>query len=386
MQPIYLDNNATTRLDPRVLEAMMPFLQEDYGNAASNTHTFGKRARLAVEQARAEVAQLIGAHVLEIVFTSGATESDNLALKGVAAVKDSTATNRRHLVTTEYEHKAILDPCNALERAGYAVTLVRPDAGGYVSAESIAAALRPETALVSVMAANNEIGTINPIAAIGALCKAQGVLFHTDAAQAVGRIPVNVEASGVDLLSLSGHKLYGPKGIGALYVRGKRPRVRCEPQMHGGGHEGGLRSGTLNVPAIVGLGRACVLAGESLAVEGERLSGLRDRLLGRLQAGIPELVRNGGPGPALPNTLSVRIPGVLAPVLFGAVPDVAFSSGSACTTTSLEPSHVLRALGIADADAHGSVRLSLGRFTTAEEIETAADLILAAVSGLRRRG
>ena len=377
--PIYLDNNATTRLDPRVLDAMLPFLREVYGNAASNTHAFGRQAREAVERARHEVAALIGASALEIVFTSGATESDNLALKGATAAAEARG---RHVVTTAVEHKAVLDPCKALERKGFSVTVVRPDAGGRVSAETIEAALRADTTLVSVMWANNEIGTVNPVGAVGTLCKARGVLFHTDAAQAVGRIPVDVEATGVDLLSLSGHKLYGPKGIGALYVRGKRPRVRCEPQMHGGGHEGGLRSGTLNVPAIVGLGRACVLAGEMLSTEGARLTELRDRLWSRLAGAVPGLARNGEPMACLPNTLSVRFPGLNAQMLMAAIPGVAISSGSACTTTSLEPSHVLRALGVDDSAAHGSVRFSLGRFTTVEEVEWAADRVLEAVARL----
>lgn len=378
-ETIYLDNNATTRLDPRVLDAMLPYLREIYGNAASNTHAFGRQAREAVELARHQVAALLGASALEIVFTSGATESDNLALKGTTAAASGRG---RHLVTTAVEHKAILDPCKALERAGFSVTIVRPDAGGRVRAEAVEAALRPDTTLVSVMLANNEIGTINPIGEIGALCKARGVLFHTDAAQAVGRLPVDVEAQGVDLLSLSGHKLYGPKGIGALYVRSKRPRVRCEPQMHGGGHEGGLRSGTLNVPAIVGLGAACALAAPTLASEGARLTELRDRLWSHLASAVPGLARNGDPTACLPNTLSVRFPGVYAQTLMAAVPGVAFSSGSACTTTSLEPSHVLRALGIDDAGSHGSVRFSLGRFTTVEEVDHAARQILDAVSRL----
>ncbi len=379
---IYLDNTATTPLDPAVLEAMLPYFQGEFGNAASRNHGFGRRARAACEAARAQLAALIGGSPDEIVWTSGATEADNLAILGAAA---AYAERGRHLITSAIEHKAVLDPCRHLARQGWEVTHLPVGPDGRVRPADLEAALRPDTVLVSVMLANNELGTLQPVAELGRICKDRGVLLHCDAAQAVGKIPLNVDALGVDLLSVSAHKLYGPKGVGALWVRSSRPRVRLQGQMHGGGHENGLRSGTLNVPAIVGLGVAADLAREHLPTEAPRLAAQRDRLWDLLSASIEGLERNGSAEHCLPNTLNVRLPsGVTAASIFWALGErLALSSGSACTTSSLEPSAVILALG-KDADAaFASLRLSLGRFTRDEEIDQAAAMLGATVARIR---
>lgn len=377
--PIYLDNHATTRTDPRVIAAMLPYFTDDYGNAAS-THAYGRRAADAVDRGRAQVAELIGAEPRDIIFTSGATESDNLAIKGAAAM---ARRHGQHVLTVQTEHHAVLDPCRRLERDGFQVTFLPVDRNGCVTPEQVAAALTPQTVLVSVMLANNEIGTLQPIAALGRLCKERGVLLHTDATQAIGKIPVDVEALQVDLLSLSAHKMYGPKGIGALYVRRHAPHVRLEPLFDGGGHERGLRSGTLPVPLIVGFGAACVLCNEEMPAEAERLRGLRDRLHQRITAALDEVTLNGHPEERLPNNLNLSFAHVQGEALLMALRGVAVSSGSACTSASVEPSYVLRALGVPDELAHGSLRFGLGRFNTAEEIESAAAEVAQAVRRLR---
>jgi cysteine desulfurase len=380
MARIYLDNNATTRTDPRVVEAMLPYFTERYGNAASLTHEFGREADEAVEQARGQVAQLIGAHPRDLVFTSGATESNNLALKGVAAMY---RTKGDHLVTTAIEHKAVLDPIRRLGREGWQVTILPVDAQGRVSVEQIAQTLTPRTVLVSVMAANNEIGTLQPIEAIGRFCKERGVLFHTDAAQAAGKVPLDVENMGVDLLSISAHKMYGPKGVGALYVRRREPRVRLEPQMDGGGQERGLRSGTSNVPAIVGFGMACELCRNEMSDEASRLTALRERLRLGIQEQLSDVTLNGHPTERLPGNLNLSFAHVKGEALLMALRDVAVSSGSACTTASLEPSYVLKALGLDDELAYGSIRFGLGRFNTAEEVEEVVREVVRVVHYLR---
>lgn len=380
MALIYMDNNATTRTDLRVVEAMLPYFTERYGNAASLTHAFGREADEAVEQARGQVAALLGAHPREIVFTSGATESNNLALKGVAAMYRPKGDN---LVTVATEHKAVLDPIRRLEREGLHVTILPVDAFGRVSVEQVAQALTPRTILVSVMAANNEIGTLQPIREIGRLCKERGVLFHSDAAQAAGKVPLDVEEMGVDLLSVSAHKMYGPKGVGALYVRRRDPRVRLEPQMDGGGQERGLRSGTSNVPAIVGFGVACELCRQEMAGEARRLTELRGQLLGGIQDELSDVTLNGHPTVRLPGNLNLSFAGVKGEALLMALRDVALSSGSACTTASLEPSYVLKALGLDDELAHASIRFGLGRFNTAEEVDMVVRDVVRVVHYLR---
>ena len=381
MPHIYLDNNATTQLDPRVLDAMMPYLTERYGNAASNSHAFGWDADAAVKHARKQVAALIGADAKEILFTSGATESDNLAIKGAV---EMLAKKGRHVITVTTEHKAILDTCKYLENTGKAdVTWLEVDSHGLISAEQVKAALRPDTVLVSVMAANNEIGVIQPIAEIGAVCREAGVWFHTDATQAVGKIPFLVDEMNVDLVSFSGHKIYGPKGVGGLYVRRRNPRVRLAPQMHGGGHERGMRSGTLNVPGIVGLGAACELAGQDMAKDLAHCRALRDRLERRLMSELDHVALNGDEQHRLPSTLNISFAYVEGESLIMGMPDVAVSSGSACTSASLEPSYVLRALGVGDDLAHSSIRFSVGRFSTEDEVDRAADTIISTVTRLR---
>ncbi len=368
--PIYFDNNATTPLDPRVLEAMMPYLTGKFGNAASKFHAFGENAKDAVEHARAQVAHLLHAAPEEIVLTSGATESDNLALKGVAEMYRERGN---HIITCLTEHKAVIDTCKYLEQQGFEITWLTPDAQGRVSADQVADALTPRTILISLMAANNETGTLHPIAAIGRLAKERGVLLHSDATQAVGKLPLDVEATGIDLLSVSGHKLYGPKGVGCLYVRRRGPRVRVAPQMHGGGHERGRRSGTLNVPGIVGLGAACELAAAEMAAEAPRLAALRDRLQDLLLGALEDVRLNGHPTERLPNTLNLSFAYVEGEsIALGLAQDLAVSTGSACSSESLEPSHVLSAMGVPAGLAHGSIRFSLGRFNTAEEVESAA--------------
>jgi cysteine desulfurase len=378
--PIYLDNNSTTRVDPRVLEAMLPWFGEHYGNAASRTHSFGWKAAEAVEAARAQVAGLIGASPREVVFTSGATESDNLALKGVAAMYRRRGN---HLVTVQTEHKAVLDPCKHLQRDGFEVTFLPVDRYGRVNTEQVAAALTERTILVSVMAANNEVGTLQPVREIGKVCKERGVLLHTDAAQAAGKVPLDAEAMGVDLLSLSAHKMYGPKGVGALYVRRRDPHVRLEPLFDGGGHERGMRSGTLPVPLIVGFGLACELSAADMSDEAERLTRLRERLREGLMGRLEGVSLNGHPTERLPGNLNLSFDHVAGAALMTALRDVAASSGSACTSASVEPSYVLRALGVSDELAHGSIRFGLGRFTTAEEVDYVVGAVADHVGRLR---
>jgi cysteine desulfurase len=378
--PIYLDNNATTRTDPRVVQAMLPYFTEHYGNAASRNHLFGRIAEEAVERAREQVAGLIGASPKEIIFTSGATESDNLALKGVAGMYRRKGN---HLVTVQTEHKAVLDVCKRLERDGFTVTYLPVDRFGQVTPEQVAAALTERTILVSVMAANNEVGTLQPIRAIGALCKERDVLFHTDAVQAVGKVPLDVEEMGIDLLSISAHKMYGPKGAGALYVRRRNPRVRLEPLFDGGGHEGGLRSGTLAVPNLVGLGVACDLCRQEMAAEAERLTALRERLRQGIMDGLSDVTLNGHPTERLPGNLNLSFAYVHGDALMVDLRNVAISSGSACTYASLEPSYVLRALGVSDDLARSSIRFGLGRFTTTEEIDYVIGEVCRAVTRLR---
>jgi cysteine desulfurase len=378
--PIYLDNNSTTRVDPRVVEAMLPFFTENYGNAASRTHVFGNKAEQAVEQARARVATLIGAEPREIVFTSGATESNNLALKGVAAL---ARRQGNHLITVATEHKAVLDPCKRLEQEGFTVTVLPVDRHGRVSPQHVAAALTDKTILISVMAANNEIGTLQPIRELGQLCKERGVLFHTDAAQAAGKVPLDVEDMGVDLLSLSAHKMYGPKGVGALYVRRRNPSVRLAPLFDGGGHERRLRSGTLPVPLVVGFGLACELCAAEMSAEAEREAGLRERLRQGIQDQLEEVYLNGHPKERLPGNLNLSFAFVQGDALLMNLREVALSSGSACTSAEPEPSYVLRALGVSDELAHGSLRFGLGRFSTADEVDYVVGAVVRAVKRLR---
>ena len=378
--PIYMDNNATTRCDPRVVEAMLPYFTEKFGNAASRNHAFGWEAEDAVEEAREQIAQLIGATGKEIIFTSGATESNNLALKGVAAMYKKKGN---HIITAITEHKAVVDPCKRLERDGFQVTFLPVDRYGRVSAEQVAEAITDKTILVSIMAANNEIGTLHPIGAIGRMCKKKGVLFHTDAVQAVGKIPINVEEMGIDLLSLTAHKIYGPKGQGALYVRRKDPRVRLDPIIDGGGHERGMRSGTLAVPNIVGFGKACELCAKEMTAETARLIKLRERLRAGIMDQVGETYVNGHPTERLPGNINVSFAYVEGEALMMGVKEVAVSSGSACTSASLEPSYVLRALGVGDELAHSSIRFGLGRFNTEEEVDFVIDHVVQAVNHLR---
>jgi cysteine desulfurase len=367
--PIYLDHQATTPVDPRVLEAMLPYFGVRFGNAASRSHRFGWEAEKAVELARKRIAALAGAAPREIVFTSGATESNNLAIKGVRP---------RHIVTVATEHKAVLDP---VKRAAPDATILRPRSDGLIDLDELRDAIRPDTGLVSVMYANNEIGVVQPIREIGAICREKGVLFHCDAAQAFGKIPVNVEADGIDLLSVSAHKIYGPKGVGALYVR--RRKVRLEAQMDGGGHEFGMRSGTLNVPAIVGFGEACAIAAGEMADEGARMAALRDRLRAALERGLDEVTVNGSLEHRLPGNLNMSFRGVDGEALITSLPEVALSTGSACTSANPEPSHVLRALGLSDDRAHSSLRFGIGRFNTEEEIDYVAGRVVESVKRLR---
>jgi cysteine desulfurase len=383
--PIYLDNQASTPVDPRVLEAMMPYFTIDYGNPHSESHVYGHRAMTAIDAARAEVAGLIHADPREIVFTSGATEANNLALKGVAhfAREHPTAgTPKDHIVTLQTEHKCVLESCASLEREGFSVTYLPVAENGLVSLAGLEAALTDRTLIVSVMAAHNEIGVLQPMAEIGALCRSRSILLHTDAAQALGKIPLDIEAMKIDLMSMSGHKLYGPKGVGALYVR-RRPRVRLSPLIDGGGQERGVRSGTLPTPLCVGFGKACVLAAAEMGDEAKRLRGLRERLQSNLRQRVPGLVINGDLDRRLPGSLNVSVPGTTAPELIEACGSIAISTGSACTSASVEPSYVLRALGLSDERANASVRLGLGRFTTEADIDFAADAIAAAAARLR---
>ena len=377
--PIYLDYHATTPVDPRVLEVMLPYFSQEFGNAASKSHAFGWHAEEAVEAARAEVGRLIGASAKEIVWTSGATESDNLAIKGAAQFY---AEKGRHLVTCKTEHKAVLDSMHALERQGFEVTFLDVERDGRLDPARLQAALRKDTILVSVMHANNETGVVHPIEEIGRITRAAGVLFHCDAVQSVGKIPFDVERANVDLASLSAHKMYGPKGVGALYVR-RKPRVRLVAQMDGGGHERGFRSGTLNVPGIVGFGKAAALALAEGEAERRRVLALRERLRHGLEAGLDLLTVNGSLEHRLPGNLNVSFAYVEGEALMMAIKDVAVSSGSACTSASLEPSYVLRAMGVSEDLAHSSIRFGVGRFTTEEEIDHVVRLVVEKVNKLR---
>ena len=377
--PIYLDNNATTPMDPRVLEAMLPYFTEYFGNAASRNHPFGWKAEEAVDYAREQVANLINANEKEIIFTSGATESNNLALKGVFEMYREKGN---HIITVNIEHKAIIDTCRHLEKQGAEVTYLVPQPDGRVTAEQVEAAIKPNTILISVMYANNEIGCINPIREIGEMAHKHGVLLHTDATQSVGKIPVDVISDYIDLASFTGHKMYGPKGIGALYVRRKNPRVKVTSQLDGGGHERGMRSGTLNVTGIVGFGKACELAMNEMAEEGVRLAKLRDKLERELLT-LEESYVNGSIEHRLPHITNISFKYVEGEGLMMGVKDIAVSSGSACTSASLEPSYVLKNLGLDDELAHSSLRFGLGRFTTEEQIDFAIDHVKTAVVKLR---
>jgi len=378
--PVYLDNHATTPVDPRVLEAMLPYFGPRFGNAASRSHRFGWEAEKAVDLARQRVAELAGATAREIVFTSGATESNNLAIKGVVEAGRSRGS---HIVTMATEHKAVLDPVKRLERQGCRVTILPPERDGLLHPDRLREAIQPDTLLVSVMYANNEIGVIQPVREIGAICLERGVWFHCDAAQALGKVPVRVDHDHIDLMSVSAHKLYGPKGVGALYVRRRNPRVTLAAQMDGGGHESGLRSGTLNVPAIVGFGEACAICGQEMAEEAARLGALRDRLKARLETDLDRVWINGSMERRLPGNLNVSFEGVDGEALLLSLPEVALSTGSACSSATVEPSHVLRSLGLRDDLAHSSLRFGLGRFNTDEEIDYAAGRVVESVRQLR---
>jgi cysteine desulfurase len=384
--PIYLDNQSTTPLDPRVLEAMLPYFTEHFGNPHSESHVYGRNAAAAIEAARAEVARLVNADPREIVFTSGATESNNLALKGAAHfARDHPAAGTRprdQIIVLATEHKCVLESAAALEREGFAVEYLPVEPNGLVSLDRVAAALTERTLLLSVMAAHNEIGVVQPLAELGTLAHARGVLFHTDAAQAVGKIPLDVAAMQIDLMSISGHKIYGPKGVGALYVR-RRPRVRLMPLIDGGGQERGLRSGTLPTPLCVGLGRAASLAAAEMEGEATRVRTLRDRLQDNLMRRVDGLTVNGDTEHRLPGNLNLSFAGISAPELIEACPGIAMSTGSACTSATIEPSYVLRALGLSDELANASIRLGLGRFTTAAEVDFAVDALAAAATRLR---
>lgn len=378
--PIYLDHHATTPVDPRVLEAMLPYFTREFGNPASRTHRFGWEAERAVEKARRHVADLIGAQPQEIVFTSGATESNNLALKGTAWASRGRGN---HIVTLPTEHKAVLDTCHRLESEGFRVTHLPVGQDGLLDLDRLHAALTPETILVSVMAAHNEIGVLQPIAEIGRLCRERCVRFHTDAAQAAGKIPIDVQAASLDLLSLSGHKIYGPKGVGALYVRDASPPLALTPLADGGGHERGFRSGTLNVPGIVGLGAACEICSQEMREESVRLAALRNRLRDSILMKLGEVSVNGSLERRLPHNLHLTLAGVDAQALLMSLSDLALSTGSACTSARPEPSYVLKALGLPDDQADASLRIGLGRFNTEEEIDYAAERIVEAVTNLR---
>ena len=378
--PIYMDNHATTPVDPRVFEAMHPYLTNVFGNSASRNHSFGWEAEEATEKARKQVASLIGATAKEIVFTSGATESNNLALKGVA---EMYAEKGDHIITAATEHKAILDTCKRLEKHGTRVTYLPLRQNGLVDLEQLRAAITDRTVLISIMYANNEIGVVQPVREIGKIAKERGVLFHTDGTQAAGKIPVNVLEDNIDLMSISAHKMYGPKGVGALYVRRRNPRVQLTAMMDGGGHERGMRSGTLNVPGIVGLGEACALAQAEMPAESKRLEYLRDKLKDRLLASIDEVYINGTMEHRLPNNLNVSFAYVEGESLLMGINDIAVSSGSACTSATLEPSYVLKALGAGDDLAHSSIRFGLGRFNTEEEVDYVAAKVIDVVKKLR---
>jgi cysteine desulfurase len=378
--PIYMDNHATTPVDPRVLEAMLPYFTDRFGNAASRNHSFGWQAEEAVEAARKQIADLIGATAKEIVITSGATESDNLAIKGVAHMYREKGN---HLITVVTEHKAVLDTCKHLEKEGFEVTFLPVQRDGLVDLDRLRAAITDRTILISIMAANNEIGVLQPIAEIGRIARERGILFHTDAVQAAGKVPFDVNAASVDLASLSAHKMYGPKGVGALYVRRRNPRVLLTPIIDGGGHERGMRSGTLNVPGIVGFGEAAAISREDLTVEAARLTALRDRLASGLQRGLDDLHVNGSMAHRLPGNLNISFSYVEGESLLMGINDIAVSSGSACTSATLEPSYVLKALGTSDELAHSSIRFGLGRFNTEEEVDYVVEKVTSVVTRLR---
>ena len=378
--PIYLDNHSTTPMDPRVLEAMLPYFTEHFGNAASRNHSFGWEAEQAVEKARKQIAELIGANPKEIIFTSGATESNNLAIKGVA---EMYAEKGNHIITAATEHKAVLDTCKKLEKQGFQVTYLALREDGLIDLDKLRAAITDKTILVSIMYANNEIGVVQPVAQIGKICKEKGVLFHTDGVQAVGKIPVDVIKDNIDLMSITAHKLYGPKGVGALYVRRKNPRVQITSQMDGGGHERGMRSGTMNVPAIAGFGKAAELCRLEMGEESKRLEFLRDKLRAKLESELDEVFINGTMEHRLPHNLNISFAYVEGESLLMGINDIAVSSGSACTSATLEPSYVLKALGVGDDLAHTSIRFGLGRFTTEEEVDYAAIRMIDTVRKLR---
>jgi cysteine desulfurase len=378
--PIYMDNHATTPVDPRVLEAMLPYFTEHFGNAASRNHAFGWRAEEAVETARKQVAALIGATAKEIVFTSGATESDNLAIKGAAQMYREKGN---HIITARTEHKAVIDTCKHLEKEGFEVTYLPVQRDGLIDLDQLRAAITDRTILISLMAANNEVGVVQPVAEIGRIARERGVLFHTDAVQAAGKVPFDVNAMNVDMASLSAHKMYGPKGVGALYVRRRNPRVLLTPIIDGGGHERGMRSGTLNVPGIVGFGKAAAISNEELPAESARLLALRNRLADGLRSRLDEITINGSIEHRLPGNLNVSFAYVEGESLLMGVSDVAVSSGSACTSATLEPSYVLKALGIGDDLAHSSIRFGLGRFNTEEEVDYVVEKLSSVVARLR---
>jgi cysteine desulfurase len=378
--PIYFDNHATTPTDPRVVDAMLPYFTTKFGNAASRNHSFGWEAEKAVDDARKKIADLIGATSKEIVFTSGATESDNLAIKGVA---EMYAEKGNHIITAATEHKAVLDTCKKLEKHGYRVTYLPLKADGLVDLDMLRESITDKTILITLMYANNEIGVIQPVAEIGKLAHERGVLFHTDGVQAVGKVPVNVIKDNIDLMSMSAHKIYGPKGVGALYVRRKSPRVQITAQMDGGGHERGMRSGTLNVPGIVGMGEACAICHREMAEEAKRLGYLRDKLRNTLETELDEVFINGSMEHRLPHNLKISFAYVEGESLLMGINDIAVSSGSACTSATLEPSYVLKALGVGDDLAHTSIRFGLGRFNTEEEVDYVAARVIEVVRKLR---
>jgi cysteine desulfurase len=378
--PIYMDNHATTPVDPRVVEAMRPYFTEKFGNAASRNHEFGWVAEEAVENARAQVARLINATPKEIVFTSGATESTNLAIKGVAEMYREKGN---HIITQVTEHKATLDTCKRLEKYGYEVTYLPVEKDGRINLDDLRRAITPKTILISIMYANNEIGVVQPIQEIGKIAKEKGIFFHVDGVQAIGKIPVDVQKDGIDLMSISAHKIYGPKGVGALYVRRKNPRVQLSAIIDGGGHERGMRSGTLNVPGIVGLGKACELCQQEMAEESERLRRLRDRLKDSIMSRLDETFINGSWEHRLPHSLNISFAYVEGESLLMGINDVAVSSGSACTSATLEPSYVLKALGVGEDLAHTSIRFGIGRFNSEDEVDYVADRVVETVSRLR---
>jgi cysteine desulfurase len=378
--PVYMDNHATTPVDPRVLEAMLPYFTSNFGNAASRNHSFGWTAEEAVENARGQIASLINATPKEIVFTSGATESDNLMIKGVAEMYREKGN---HIITQAIEHKAVLDTCKRLEKEGYEVTYLPVQRDGRVDPEAVRKAITPKTILITIMYANNEIGVINPIAEIGKIAKEKGILFAVDGVQAVGKIPVDVQKDNIDLLAISAHKIYGPKGVGALYVRRRNPRVQLSAIIDGGGHERGMRSGTLNVPGIVGLGKACEICQKEMPEESARMRGMRERLKDGLMGKLDELFINGSMEHRLPNNLNISFAYVEGESLLMGINDVAVSSGSACTSATLEPSYVLKALGVGEDLAHTSIRFGLGRFNTDEEVDYVTNRLVEVVTKLR---